>query len=267
MNANLITIKIEADSLEEARDCLRARLTDNTFVVSEEIITYGGAHVARASAATIDAAFALAEEEIPDDATILERRRLCDPTSRTVTIHALNERSALTRLNAALAATETIRAVRRVAAGREGFLGLGRQPAQYVAEVTQPARVEVTYKRKARMAAKIGCELRCGFDKGLLDAAERSATPVDVACEICGRTCSVFAGRPADGADRVLTPGMVEAAARYCEKDDLVVCGACVSASTRARGLHLGGRPCPRCGADTVFATVAHLRMTTTPLL
>lgn len=54
MTNHLISIESEADSLEEARKRIRSRITEGSFLLFEEVVTYGGTQTAKASAKTTE---------------------------------------------------------------------------------------------------------------------------------------------------------------------------------------------------------------------
>lgn len=115
-------------------------------------------------------------------------------------------------------------------------------------------------------SAKVGELRRSAEDTETLDQAERNDSPVSVTCDNCGGICKAL-GRPVDpNKIMVMTPEIAMMAARYCEGCNIVVCGRCVGVREGQAGLSVGGRPCPRCGTETIYASVSHLRATATAL-
>lgn len=154
-----------------------------------------------------------------------------------------------------------------MASGKKRLWGIGKKPSQYEAEVFQQAVVEVTYKQRAKVSAKIGEFKRSASDMQKLDNAERNNSPVEVICEQCGRECKAL-GRPlGERVIMVLTPDIAIIASRYCDKCNIVVCGRCTGVSPFDTGLRLSGRPCPRCSGETTYAAASHLRKTQTRIL
>jgi len=267
MTKHLISIEVEADSLEEARKQIKSQIAEGSFLLSEKVVTNGGTKTAKASAQTIEAAFAKAQGAVAQGAEILEKREIVAPTQRKISVEAFDEQSATTQVKNQIGKTEIVNSLKLVAAGKRGFLGIGKQPNQYLAEVFQQAAVEITYKSKAKITAKIGIDVRSANDKQKLDNAERTGTPVEVVCENCGRVCKALAKPIGASTVMVMTPQIAIIAARYCETSNIVVCGACVGVSLYATGLSFGGRRCPKCGEETGYAAVCHLRMTNTKLV
>jgi hypothetical protein len=264
MADHLITIEIEADSLEVAQRLIKARMGQGAFLLSDEILTHGGRHTARASAETTERAFAVAQARLPVGAEVVEQREIVPAGRRTVTVDAHDDAAAALAARAQLGASETAEPPRLVAAGRRGWLGWGRRPGRYTVDLVQPSIVEVTYKRSARLRAKIGRDLRPAAGRRRLDEAERADQPIDVICDHCGRGCKALPRPIRKASDAAMTPELAIVASRYCEPCNVVLCGACVGVSLQSAAPDFGGRRCPRCGATTEYACVGHLRMTKT---
>jgi len=108
---------------------------------------------------------------------------------------------------------------------------------------------------------------RSASDLEALSKAESHNNPVDIICEVCGRTCKAL-GRPVPpGTVMVMTPDVALISSRYCEKCNIVVCGGCAVTSEHSMGMRTSGRPCPRCGGETTYAATENLRSTHTRLL
>lgn len=264
MADHLITIEIEADSLEVAQRLIKARMGEGAFLLNEEILTHGGRHTARANAETTERAFALAQARIPAAAEVVGQRELVPAARRTVTIEAHDPAAATLAAKAMLGPTETAEPPRLAEQGRRGWLGFGRRPSRYAVELVQPSIVEITYKRPARLRAKIGKELRPASGRRRLDEAERADQPIDVICDHCGRGCKALPRPIRKPSDDTMTPELATVASRYCEACNIVLCGACVGVTLQSAAPAFGGRRCPRCGGDTEYAAAGHLRMTKT---
>jgi hypothetical protein len=152
-------IEVEADSLEEARRQVESQIPEGLHLLSEQVISDGNPKTIKATADTIDEAFTKAEKELPANATILEKKGLTAPERNIITVEGVDEHGA--ESNAHFAAkmkfnSAIVKSVRLVSTGKKSFLGIGVKPNQYEAELLLQATVEVTYKSKAKIYAKIG---------------------------------------------------------------------------------------------------------------
>lgn len=89
-------------------------------------------------------------------AQVIEKKEIITPCRRTVVVEAFDEQKARTQARSQLSETETMNTIRLIASGKKGVLGFGKKPGHYEAEISRQAVVEVTYKEKARVSAKIG---------------------------------------------------------------------------------------------------------------
>lgn len=148
-------IEIEAESLEKARKQLQAQIPESLHLLSEDVISDGSPKTAQAAADTTEAAFAKAHDEIPNNAEVLERKELRAAERKVITVEAFDEQAA--RLSAErqttsqLGSNAVVDSLKLAVAGSTGFLGIGKKPSQYQAEIVQPALVEITYRTKARI--------------------------------------------------------------------------------------------------------------------
>jgi len=152
-------IEIEAESLEEARELLKSRIPEGLDLLSEQIISDGKPKTVNAVADTTAAAFAKAQSEIPPNAEVVEKKELSAPGLKVITVEAFDEEQA--DLNAKIYGnrrfgTSIVKSLKLVTKGRKGFLGIGKQPNQYEAELFKQAVVQFVYKAKAKISAKIG---------------------------------------------------------------------------------------------------------------
>jgi hypothetical protein len=149
-------IEIAANSLEEAREQIKTRMPTGLQLLSETVISDGKPKSARAVAETIEAAMAKAQEEVPHDAEVVEKKQVAAPEHKVVTVEAFDEQAARQEASSGIPRTATLNALTLVRPGSKGFLGIGKKPNQYEAEVFHQAVVEITYKEQARVSAKIG---------------------------------------------------------------------------------------------------------------
>jgi hypothetical protein len=263
---HIVSIEVEAESLEEARQQVRSKIAEGCFLLSEEVVTWGGTNTATGRGPTTEAAFAQAQNGLAEGAEVLNREEVVAPGQKQITVEALDEQSATSKAKNQIGNAGTVKSLRLVVAGKKGVFGMGGRPGQYVADVSQQAVVKITYRLKAKIAVEIGRDIRSVDDRQKLDSAERNGTPVGVICDNCGRTCKALPKPVAKKTIMVMTPEIAMIAARYCEKSNIVVCGKCVGVSLGSIGPSLGGRRCPKCGEETAYAAVCHLRMTNTKL-
>lgn len=156
-------IEIEAETLEEAREQIKSQIPEGLHLLSEQVVSDGKPKTTKAQADTTEMAFAQARGAIPDNASILEEKVLSAPEQKVIksTIEAPDEQSAKTNSEWQMKEKGhpvTVRNVRLVVAGKKGFLGIGSTHNQYEVELleSQPAVVEVTYKTKAKLIARVG---------------------------------------------------------------------------------------------------------------
>jgi hypothetical protein len=154
------TIDVEADSLKEAKERVRSLMPEGQEVISEKVVSDGQKKSAESFAETTEKAFAKAQDKIPGDAVVLEKRVLMTPEERTVKAEGFDEKSAREQVARGLGKSAKIQSINLVAAGKKGFLGIGRKPNQYAAEVFQQAVVKIVYKQKAKISAKTGFKNR-----------------------------------------------------------------------------------------------------------
>lgn len=144
-------IDAEADTLEEAKKLALNQMPDGFHQISEKVISDGKQEIARVSAETADRALEDAKKRIPSNATILREEITSPPQHEILLIEAKDESLAKAQISKSL----IIKSLSIVLEGRRGFLGLGAKPNRYEVGVVNPAKVEVVFKRKARVQLKI----------------------------------------------------------------------------------------------------------------
>jgi hypothetical protein len=151
-------IEIEAESLEEARELVKSQIPEGLCLLSEKVISDGKPKTVKAFADTSKAAFAKAQSELPANASVLEKKELVAPEQKVITTEAFDEQSAKAQVGNQIGNSAIIKALKLTTSGKQGFLGIGKKPNQYNAEIFQQAVVEITYKTKAKISAEIGKE-------------------------------------------------------------------------------------------------------------
>lgn len=149
-------IEVKASSLEEAREQIKSLIPTGLQLLSETVISDGKPKTTRVVAETTEAALAKAEEGIPQGAEPMEKKEVADPEHKVVTVEAFDEQSARDEVSSGIPRTATLNSLKLVRPGSKGFLGIGKKPNQYEAQVFHNAVVEVTYKEQARVSARIG---------------------------------------------------------------------------------------------------------------
>jgi hypothetical protein len=157
-------IETEAESLEKARTRLESRIPEGFLLLSERVLSDGRPRTVTATADTAAEAFAEALNAVPEGADVVGRRELASPERRVMTVEAFDEESAKSQLRlraeTELGSAAVFEGFKLATAGRKGVLGIGKTPNQYRADVWQPAMVEITYRTKARISARIGAPVR-----------------------------------------------------------------------------------------------------------
>lgn len=83
-----------------------------------------------------------------------------------------------------------------------------------------------------------------------------------VTCQKCGDICKAM-GKPL-GPNTVMmtTPDVARAAARYCERCNIVICGTCAGVPSFSAEDRVFVATCPRCGGYVDYAAACHVRKT-----
>lgn len=159
-------IVLEADSLEEAKTKVKSQEREEGLpVLYEKVLCDGKEKTITASADTMEEAFAKAEKELPNDANILEKKQVSAPQTRVTTIEAFDEQSARSQASKGVK-TSRIVDTKLKTMGKKGFLGKAKTPNQYEVTEFEPAKVEITYKPKAKILVKMGNDSEMGLCAG-----------------------------------------------------------------------------------------------------
>jgi hypothetical protein len=147
-------VELEADSLEQAEEQLKAQLPVGLGVLVTYVLSGMESITVQVIAETVDEAFAKAQGDIPHDAVIRDRKVFATPTQKSTFVKAFDEVSARTTLESQ--AGVKVKSLKFSAPGNKGFLGLGKKPNQYEAEIIQHAVIEITFGTKLKILALIG---------------------------------------------------------------------------------------------------------------
>lgn len=150
------TFEIEADSIGVARLIASARLSPGMFLHSEQILWDGSKTSVEAAAETVERALRKARNGMPSGAVSTGEEVTVEPFHKYVEVEAFDESSARAQARQHLARHGRIEKVVVKRAGRVGFMGIGRRPALYELELTQPAVVRINFKAKARLRVRVG---------------------------------------------------------------------------------------------------------------
>jgi len=149
-------IEAEADSLEEARNQIKSQIPDGLSVLSEKVVSSGDLKTITAVADTVEMAFANAQSKIPSNANILSKREILPSERKVIAVEAFDEQNARVWIGRNSSKTTIIKTLKPIEVGSKGFLGFGKKPNKYEAEVFQQAMVEITYKPKAKISVEVG---------------------------------------------------------------------------------------------------------------
>lgn len=138
-------IKIEADSLEEAR---RKVKTDELIILEEFIPCYGKVETIEAVADTVEEAFIKAQSKVPAEAKT-ERTIKVAPKRITLQVQGDDEESI------GKEKAEVIASVLLLKKGRKGLWGFGRTPNVYEVVISQQAVVELRFREKAKLLVQV----------------------------------------------------------------------------------------------------------------
>jgi len=153
------TIEIEADSLEDAR---RKLYTPELIVLEESILYQGKVETIEAIADTVEEAFRKAQSKVPAAAKTETHKTRLAPKRITLLVQAEDEEGA------GKGKAELIASVSLIKRGRKGFWGFGKTSDVYEVVVSQPAVVELTFREKAKIRARV----RDYFAEDLLESLQ-----------------------------------------------------------------------------------------------
>ncbi len=151
-------LDIEANTLQEARNIIRSKMPQGYYLLSEKILSDGQPKSVRGIGETIEIACANAQNRVPNEAEIIDTKELTVPHQSTITVEAFDEQSAENQARQQIAEDATVKMIQVVTHGKKGFWGIGRKPNTYEVSVFHPGKVEIAYRTKARLSAKISNE-------------------------------------------------------------------------------------------------------------
>ncbi len=260
MSEQIDVIQVDAVTLDEAKKMLSEKIPTGYFLIAEAIESYGGKSTQTGKADTIEAAFKAAEERLPGNARIIDKKIVTEPERQIITIQAFDEALARTCASEKLPSSFALTKINVAIVGKKGFLGLGKTPHHYEVEIFKQACVEVIYDRNFILKAKIGKDARSGSDLEILINAQRDKKQVRLLCDNCKERCTALDEPVMPGEVPLMEEDTARRMAYLCEKCNIMLCGRCVGISAYSQGY------CPRCGDQTGLASVGEARGTKTAL-
>lgn len=161
-NAHEQTIRVEADSLQEARAMLKAKIPQGLMLVEEKVVGDGKQSTREGKGKTREDAILEAKAKIPPSAETLAMD-IVEASQRMIVVEANEEASAHAFAGDQLAQDETIESIDLRAKGKRGFLGIGKSPNQYNVQVRKNAIARIAYKTRACIIGKIAKPLQEHF--------------------------------------------------------------------------------------------------------
>ena len=143
-------VEIEADSLAEAGKALHR---DDLVVLQETVLSRGHVGTVEAIADTVDEAVIEAKSKFPAEAELEAQKTLTEPQRVVLRVKGDDEESARKAITPKKA--EIIVSISLYRKGRKGFLGFFKSSNVYEVVVFQQAIVEVRFREKARLRAKV----------------------------------------------------------------------------------------------------------------
>lgn len=165
-------IKVEAESLEEARLIASSKIGIRQRLGEEQILREGAPVIIERDGEIAENILSELEKRIPTGAKIIGKELLRSSVEYNLKIEAFNEQTARHNIECNLKPYERIKSLQQIAAGSSGFLGFGKKPNQYGAIIYQNACGRMTYKEKTIVQYKI-------FSKTLIDAAKEGLISVE----------------------------------------------------------------------------------------
>src|SRR6266540_473748 len=157
------TIELEAETLEEVRNKIDGQIPEGFQLFSERVISSGNPRSIKEIANTAKDAFEKALIQVPSDGKVIEKIEIAAPAKNFIIVEAFDEQSAISHAEQQamrqtvrhLENTIIVKGIKLVSLGTKGFLGLGRKPNKYEAEIFWQAAVEIIYKQNVRVSFEL----------------------------------------------------------------------------------------------------------------
>ncbi len=148
-------IVVEAVSVDQALSQLESETPEGYEVLQTEILSDAKADTITCSAPTTEAAFGKARHKAPKGATLTEEAEVRLPGSESVSVEAPDEATARVQVEGQVEDGTKIQFVKLESEGSSGFLGIGKKPRRYRAQLFHPAVVRVSYQVTAKVSATL----------------------------------------------------------------------------------------------------------------
>jgi len=148
-------ITAEADSVDEAIARMQVEAPAGYEVLLTEVIAQPKVDIITSSAPTIEAAFAKARHKVPKGASLTEETVVRNPGAETLEMEAADEADARSQVKEQLQEGAKLQFLKLEAAGSKGFLGFGKKPNRYRAQLFYPATVRIGYRLRAKVSATL----------------------------------------------------------------------------------------------------------------
>ena len=151
-------IKVEADSLQEAKELVRTQIPEGFHLLTEQVISNGRHKTARGVSDTLEDAHKKAKTKVTAGADIIEIKEESFPKLETIVIEAYDELTAKMEAKQHLRIHGRVKGVLSMTPGKKILFGISRKPNSYEIQAFYPAIVEITYREKAKIHAIVGDE-------------------------------------------------------------------------------------------------------------
>ncbi len=148
-------IAVEAVSVEEALSQIESEAPKGYEVLQTEIESDARADNITTSAPTTDSAFGKARHKLPRGAIITDEAELRQPGSESITVEAPDEATARAQVEGNIEDGTKIQFLKLESEGSSGFLGIGKKPRLYRAQLFHPAVVRLSYQVRAKVNATL----------------------------------------------------------------------------------------------------------------
>lgn len=145
-------IVIEAVSVDQAMSQLQSEAPEGYEILQTEILSDAKADTITCSAPTTEGAFGKARHKVPKGANITEETALRQPGSESMTVEAPDETSARAQVEGKIEDGTKIQFLKLESEGSSGFLGIGKKPRLFRAQLFHPAFVRVSYQATAKVS-------------------------------------------------------------------------------------------------------------------
>ncbi|RPI24282.1 MAG: hypothetical protein EHM61_17550 [Acidobacteria bacterium] len=145
----------EAESVDQAISKIQAEAPAGYEILQTEVLAEAKEDTITCSAGTTESAFSKARHKVPKGANLTDQTELRQAGSETLTVDAADEAAARAQVERQIEEGTKIQFVKLESAGSNGFLGFGKKPNRYKAQVFHPALVRIGYRVTAKVSATL----------------------------------------------------------------------------------------------------------------